>query len=69
MNGAQHYAMMTRDTKGAYGVNVLPNGTQGLQERLDRLRAGKTDTCPVSGWNLTRKLNDTIKNLLGIKED
>ena len=68
-NGAQHYAMMTRDIKGAYGVNVLPNGTQGLQERLDKLRAGKTDRCPVSEWNLTRELNDKIKNLLGIQED
>lgn len=37
-NGAQHYAAMTRDKKGAYGVNVLPNGTWGLQERLDELR-------------------------------
>ena len=68
-NGAQHYAMMTRDTKGAFGVNVLPNGTQGLQERLDKLRAMKPDSVRFDGWNLTRKLNDTLKNLLGIKED
>lgn len=38
-NGAQHYAAMSRDLKGAHGVNVLPNGTLGLQERLTELRS------------------------------
>ena len=38
-NGAQHYAAMTRDEKGAYGVNVKPIGTMGLKERLTKLRA------------------------------
>ncbi|WMX18589.1 RNA polymerase [Aeromonas phage 1233] len=68
-NGAQHYAMMTRDTKGAYGVNVAPNGTQGLRERLEALRGQvKTDTCPISDWNLTRKLNDKLKALIGYQD-
>lgn len=38
-SGAQHYAMMTRDVQGAYAVNVLPNGTQGVQSKLSALRA------------------------------
>lgn len=38
-NGAQHYAAMTRDTRGAFGVNVAPNGTKGLLDRLKALRA------------------------------
>lgn len=38
-NGAQHYAAMTRDTQGAYGVNVAPNGMQGLSERLKGIRS------------------------------
>lgn len=37
-NGAQHYAAMTKDLHGAYGVNVAPNGTQGLREKLKALR-------------------------------
>ncbi len=37
-NGAQHYAAMTRDEQGAYQVNVMPNGTKGLKERLTALR-------------------------------
>lgn len=37
-NGAQHYAAMTRDDHGAYQVNVKPNGTKGLQDRLNKLR-------------------------------
>lgn len=37
-NGAQHYAAMARDTKGAFGVNVAPVGTEGLSERLKSLR-------------------------------
>lgn len=44
-NGAQHYAAMTRDLHGAYGVNVAPNGTQGLKARLTELRNKlKSDT-------------------------
>ncbi len=38
-NGAQHYAALTRDKKGAYAVNVMPNGTMGMRERLTELRA------------------------------
>lgn len=37
-NGAQHYAAMTKDLHGAYGVNVAPNGTQGLRAKLAELR-------------------------------
>lgn len=37
-NGAQHYAAMTKDLHGAYGVNVAPNGTQGLRAKLKALR-------------------------------
>jgi len=37
-NGAQHYAAMTRDAHGAYQVNVMPNGTKGLRDRLTKLR-------------------------------
>lgn len=43
-NGAQHYAAMTRDIKGALGVNLIPNGTYQLQERLTRLRGQINET-------------------------
>lgn len=65
-NGAQHYAAMTRDQQGAYGVNVAPNGTQGLQERLNKLRATNqtvSDLKPTP--RLTTKINRFIKNLIG----
>lgn len=37
-SGAQHYAALTRDERGAAQVNVTPNGTHGLQDRLTELR-------------------------------
>lgn len=65
-NGAQHYAAMTRDTRGAFGVNVAPNGTQGLKERLKELRA-KSDTVafvPKEKF-LTIATNRIMKALIG----
>lgn len=65
-NGAQHYAAMTRDLQGAYGVNVAPNGTQKLSERLKTLRGeiGQvSDLKPKE--KLTTKLNRFFKGIIG----
>lgn len=67
-NGAQHYAAMTLDTKGAFGVNVAPTGTQGLSERLKALRADqdKPDTVAfVKPYDLlTTSRNDKMQRLI-----
>lgn len=69
-NGAQHYAAMTRDIKGAYGVNVAPNGNQDLKRRLTELRATTKQTVSDlnqdSVWDrLTQKMNRVLKGLIG----
>lgn len=67
-NGAQHYSAMSRDTHGAYQVNVAPNGTQGLRERLAELRKDKTDSVRFDQWTkpyLTVEVNRLLKSLIG----
>lgn len=61
-NGAQHYAAMTRDLKGAYAVNVAPNGTQGLKERLDTLRENRQ--CRISPQEITPEVNEQMKGII-----
>lgn len=64
-NGAQHYAAMTRDIQGAFGVNVAPNGTQGLSERLKALRANLGNPkVTQSDQKITMELNDSIKRII-----
>lgn len=67
-NGAQHYAAMTKDAKGALGVNVAPVGTQGLLERLKDLRdiQDKPDTVAfVKPYTtLTTSRNDKMRRLI-----
>lgn len=66
-NGAQHYAAMTRDQQGAYGVNVAPNGTQDLQDRLNRLRGeiGQvSDLKPIPAY-LSKAKNFIMNKLIG----
>lgn len=63
-NGAQHYAAMTRDKQGAYGVNVAPNGSQGLSERLKELR--KTNPT-VSDLNVKSSYLSKAKNFIMTK--
>lgn len=66
-NGAQHYALMSRDKQSAYQVNVAPNGTQGLLERIKKLR--ETNKTPVgfAEWKdfLIIEVNRKIKKLIG----
>lgn len=66
-NGAQHYAAMTRDQHGAYGVNVAPNGTQGLQERLNELRGeiGQVSDLTKTPSLLTKARNFIMKKSIG----
>lgn len=67
-NGAQHYSAMSHDTHGAYQVNVAPNGTQGLRERLADLRKDKTDNVRFDQWTkpyLTVEVNRLLKQLIG----
>lgn len=59
-NGAQHYAAMTRDRQGAYGVNVAPNGTQGLQERLNELRKTNPTVSHLEAPSLLTKATNFI---------
>lgn len=64
-NGAQHYAAITRDTKGAYGVNVAPNGNQDLQERLDRLRGENRQMSDLGIWGrFTQETNRIFKGFM-----
>lgn len=64
-NGAQHYAAMTRDTHGAFGVNVAPNGTQGLKERIAATRSKLGNPKVTQGdQKLTMELNDSIKQII-----
>lgn len=61
-NGAQHYAAMTRDLKGAYAVNVAPNGTQGLKERLEKLR--EKQTVSVIPSRITPEINKQMMEII-----
>lgn len=64
-NGAQHYAAMTRDTQGAFGVNVAPNGTEGLKERLRTIRDKLGNPKVTLGdTKITTYLNVNIKKII-----